>query len=135
VARLSARSRHELPFCCLQSWHARRNGRHVAAQPDVLHAANQGPNAGDDIASNTNDRGDRAVLQQTAGKLRQGNGAFFASWPTQAGHPRLAVLIPAEGVVGGPEPVPGLVPGSRHDDQGGSPLPNQCLNLSVVCCS
>lgn len=41
-------------------------------------------------------------LQQTAGRLRQGDGAPSASWPAQAGHPRLAVLVSAEGVDGGP---------------------------------
>ena len=42
------------------------------------------------------------LLQQTAGRLRQGDGAPSASWPAQAGHPRLAVLVSAEGVDGGP---------------------------------
>src|SRR6476660_9070144 len=42
------------------------------------------------------------TLLQTAGRLRQGDGAPSASWPAQAGHPRLAVLVSAEGVDGGP---------------------------------
>jgi hypothetical protein len=42
-----------MPSCYVQSLRATRNGRHVAAPPAVLHAANRGANAGDDIASNT----------------------------------------------------------------------------------
>jgi hypothetical protein len=48
------------------------------------------------------DKHDFVYLQQTAGRLRQGDGAPSASWPAQAGHPRLAVLVSAEGVDGGP---------------------------------
>jgi hypothetical protein len=40
---------------------------------------------------------------------------YFNANAAQAGHPRLAVLMPQKDVDRGPEPVPGLVPGSRHD--------------------
>jgi len=71
------------------------------------------------------------ALEQTAGRLRLVDGAPSSSWPAQAGHPRLTVLIAAEGVDGGPEPVPGLIPGSRHDDKATTVR----LNLSAVRCS
>src|SRR5690348_12120354 len=57
-------------------------------------------------------------------------GRYFNAYAAQAGHPRLAVLLSAEGVDGGPEPVPGLVPGSRHDDRSTTARPNQ----PAVCC-
>jgi hypothetical protein len=47
------RVRHRLPVYCVQSVRASWNGRDVAAAVGVLHAANRGPNAGDDFACNT----------------------------------------------------------------------------------
>ena len=47
------RYRHRRPVYCVQSWRATLIGRHIVAQHGVLHAANRGPNAGDDIACNT----------------------------------------------------------------------------------
>ena len=51
--RLSVRSRHEQPVCCVQSWRAMYIARNRYRGPAVLHAANRGSNAGDDIACNT----------------------------------------------------------------------------------
>jgi len=47
------RLRSELAIYCVQSWNARRNGRDIAAEAGVLHAANGGFNAGGDTACNT----------------------------------------------------------------------------------
>src|SRR4051794_1979657 len=38
-----------------------------------------------------------------------------ASWWAQAHHPRLSLASTPPGGDAGPEPVPGLVPGARHD--------------------
>ncbi len=43
--------RDRVAVYCVHSWRATRNGPHSAARPSVLHAANRGSNAGDDIAS------------------------------------------------------------------------------------
>ena len=51
--------------------------------------------------------------------------------PGEGPAPRLARLMSQKGVDGGPEPVPGLVPGSRHDDKTTTARPNQ----PAVCCN
>src|SRR4051794_15326750 len=39
-----------------------------------------------------------------------------ASWWAHAHHPRLSLVSAPPGVDAGPEPVPGLGPGARHDE-------------------
>src|SRR5690349_10363956 len=56
----------------------------------------------------------------------------FNAYGAKAHRPRLSPISVPQGVDGGPEPVPGLVPGSSHDDEGtrGRSVPT-CLRFAV----
>src|SRR5271165_2568265 len=53
IRRILVRFRYGMPLYCVQSWRAIDIGRNVSISAGVLHAANGGSNAGDNIACNT----------------------------------------------------------------------------------